>query len=81
MYSLKVIPRVTCKKGVSEDKSRMVYLKKGKSLSFLGFEYRLLLNPQQKWCRNNAPKLEKRTARYENLREIFRKHVSWPVRR
>ena len=76
MHSLKMILRMTGKKGVSEDRSRMVNLKKRDSLSFLGFEYRRLLSPQQKWCRNYAPKLAKRTARYEKLREIFRKHVS-----
>jgi len=76
-----MILRVTGKKGVSEDKSRMVNLKKGESLSFLGFEDRRLLNPQQKWCRNYAPKLEKRTALYKKRREIYRKHVTWPVRR
>jgi len=26
-----------------------------------------------------APKLKKRTALFERLREIFRQHVSWPV--
>ena len=64
---------------INEDKSRMVDLKKGESFSFLGFEYRRVLSFNQKWRPYYAPKLKKRTALYEKLREIFRQHVSWPV--
>ena len=64
---------------VNEDKSRVVDLKKGESFTFLGFEYRRVLSLQQKWRPYYAPKLKKRTALFENLREIFQKHVSWPV--
>jgi RNA-directed DNA polymerase len=64
---------------INEDKSRMVDLKKGESFSFLGFEYRRVLSLQRKWRPYYAPKLKKRTALFEKLREIFRQHVSWPV--
>jgi RNA-directed DNA polymerase len=64
---------------VNEDKSRVVDLKKGDSFTFLGFEYRRVLSLQRKWRPYYAPKLKKRTALFENLREIFRKRVSWPV--
>jgi RNA-directed DNA polymerase len=64
---------------VNEDKSRVVDLKKGDSFTFLGFEYRRVLSLQRKWRPYYAPKLKKRTALFENLREIFRQHVSWPV--
>ena len=64
---------------VNEDKSRVVDLKKGESFTFLGFEYRRVLSLQRKWRPHYAPKLKKRTALFENLREIFRQHVSWPV--
>src|ERR1700694_2083418 len=64
---------------INEDKSRMVDLKKGESFTFLGFEYRRILSLQQKWRPYYAPKLKKRTALFEKLREIFRQHVSWPV--
>jgi RNA-directed DNA polymerase len=64
---------------VNEDKSRVVDLKKGESFTFLGFEYRRVLSLQRKWRPYYAPKLKKRTALFENLREIFRQHVSWPV--
>jgi RNA-directed DNA polymerase len=64
---------------INEDKSRMVDLKKGESFTFLGFEYRRILSFRQKWRPYYAPKLKKRTALFEKLREIFRQHVSWPV--
>ena len=64
---------------INEDKSRMVDLKKGESFTFLGFEYRRVLSLQRKWRPYYAPKLKKRTALFEKLREVFRKHVSWPV--
>jgi RNA-directed DNA polymerase len=57
----------------------MVDLKKGESFTFLGFEYRRILSLQRKWRPYYAPKLKKRTALFEKLREIFRQHVSWPV--
>src|ERR1022692_2602108 len=59
--------------------SRMVDLKKGESFTFLGFEYRRILSLRRKWRPYYAPKLKKRTALFEKLREIFRQHVSWPV--
>src|ERR1700687_444399 len=64
---------------INEDKSRMVDLKKGESFTFLGFEYRRVLSLRRKWRPYYAPKLKKRTALFEKLREIFRQHVSWPV--
>ena len=64
---------------INESKSRMVDLKKGESFTFLGFEYRRVLSLQRKWRPYYAPKLKKRTALFERLREIFRQHVSWPV--
>jgi RNA-directed DNA polymerase len=64
---------------INQDKSRMVDLKKGESFTFLGFEYRRILSLRGKWRPYYAPKLKKRTALFEKLREIFRQHVSWPV--
>jgi RNA-directed DNA polymerase len=64
---------------INEDKSRMVDLKKGESFTFLEFQYRRILSFNQKWRPYYAPKLKKRTAQYEKLREVFRQHVSWPV--
>jgi RNA-directed DNA polymerase len=64
---------------INEDKSRMVDLKKEESFTFLGFQYRRILSFNQKWRPYYAPKLKKRTALFEKLREVFRQHVSWPV--
>ena len=64
---------------INEDKSRMVDLKRERASLFLGFEYRRVLSLQRKWRPNYVPKLKKRTALFEKLREIFRQHVSWPV--
>jgi RNA-directed DNA polymerase len=64
---------------INENKSRMVDLKKGESFTFLGFEYRRVLSLQRKWRPYYAPKLKKRTALFEKLREVFRQHVSWPI--
>src|SRR5208283_1025393 len=55
---------------INEDKSRMVDLKKGESFTFLGFEYRRVLSLQRKWRPYYAPKLKKRIALFERLREI-----------
>jgi RNA-directed DNA polymerase len=66
---------------INEDKSRMVDLKQGDSFTFLGFEYRRILSLKRKWRPYYAPKLKKRTALFEKLREVFRQHVSWPVKK
>src|ERR1700687_2711553 len=64
---------------INEDKSRMVDLKKGESFTFLGFEYRRILSLRRKWRPHYSPKLKKRTALFEKLREISRHHVGCPV--
>src|SRR5271154_7203224 len=65
---------------INEDKSRMVDLRKEESFTFLGFQYRRILSLRRKWRAHYAPKPQKRTALFEKLREIFRQHVSWPVK-
>ena len=64
---------------INEDKSRMVDLKQGESFTFLGFEFRRILSSTGKWRPNYAPKLKKRTALFDKLREVFRSHVSRPI--
>ena len=66
---------------INEDKSRIVDLKQGDSFTFLGFEYRRILSLKRKWPPYYAPKLKKRTALFEEFREVFRQHVSWPLRK
>jgi hypothetical protein len=50
-----------------------------RGVSFLGFEYRLVLSRNKKWRPQFAPKLTKRTALFAELKEIFRRHISQPV--
>jgi RNA-directed DNA polymerase len=64
---------------INEEKSRMVDLAKGRSFSFLGFEYRRIRGRNGKWRPHYAPKLKKRTALLAKLREVFRQNVSQPV--
>jgi RNA-directed DNA polymerase len=64
---------------INEDKSRMVDLKKGENFSFLGFEYRRVLSSTGRWRPNYAPKPKKRTALFDKIREVFRRHCSRPV--
>jgi len=66
---------------VNEEKSRIVDLRKGESFGFLGFEFRLVRSLKGRWRPQYTPKLKKRTALLEKLREIFRRHTSQPVRR
>ena len=66
---------------INEDKSRNVDLKtKGGSFTFLGFEFRrIFFSNTGRWGPNVTPKLKKRTALFERLREVFRSHVSQPI--
>jgi RNA-directed DNA polymerase len=64
---------------INEEKSRKVDLSKGGSFGFLGFEYRRIRSRKQKWRAHYAPKLKKRTALLQKLKEIFRRYVSQPV--
>jgi RNA-directed DNA polymerase len=64
---------------INEGKSRMVDLKKGESFTFLGFEYRRILSSNGVWRPNYTPKLKKRTALLEKLKEVFRRRAGQPV--
>jgi len=66
---------------INEEKSRKVDLSMGGSFGFLGFEYRRIRSRQRKWRAQYVPKLKKRTALLEKLKEIFRRYVSQPVGR
>lgn len=65
---------------VNEEKTRKVDLAKGESFGFLGFEYRRFRSRQGKWRPHYVPKLKKRTALLRELKEIFRRYVSQPIR-
>jgi RNA-directed DNA polymerase len=66
---------------INEEKSQKVDLSKGESFGFLGFEYRRVQNCVGKWRAHYVPKSSKRTALLRKLKEIFRRHISQPVRR
>jgi len=66
---------------INEEKSRKVDLSKGGSFTFLGFEYRRTRSRKQKWRAHYVPKLKKRTALLQKLKEIFRRYLTQPVGR
>ena len=57
---------------INEAKSRVVDLGKGESFGFLGFEFRRVRSRKGVWRPCYTPKLKKRTALLEKLKEIFR---------
>jgi RNA-directed DNA polymerase len=66
---------------INEEKSRKVDLSKGESFSFLGFEFRRIRSRKGKWRTHFMPRLKKRTALVQKLKEIFWRYVSQPVGR
>ena len=66
---------------INEEKSRTVNLVRGESFGFLGFDFRRVRSRQGKWRPQYTPKLVKRTALLQKLREVFRRYQSQPVRR
>ncbi len=66
---------------INEEKSRKVDLSKGGSFGFLGFEYRRIRSRKRRWRAHYVPKLKKRTALQQKLKEIFQRYVSQPVGR
>jgi RNA-directed DNA polymerase len=66
---------------VNEEKSRIVDLAKGESFGFLGFEFRRVRTLRGVWRADYVPKLKKRTALLQTLRDIFRRFQSQPVER
>jgi RNA-directed DNA polymerase len=66
---------------INEDKSRMVDLCRGESFGFLGFDFRRTLSRHGAWWAQHTPKLKKRTALLQALKEVFRRYRSQPVAR
>ena len=54
---------------------------KGESFGFLGFEFRRVRSKRNVWRPEYVPKLKKRTALLQKLRDIFRCYQSQPVGR
>ena len=66
---------------INEEKSRIVDLAKGEKFAFPGFDFRRTLSNNGVWRPQYTPRLKKRTALLEKLREIFRRFTSQPVER
>ncbi len=66
---------------INEEKSRVVDLGKGESFGFLGFEFRRVRSLRGVWRPEYVPKLKKRTALLQKLRDGFRSFQSQPVGR
>jgi RNA-directed DNA polymerase len=66
---------------INEEKSRVVDLGNGESFGFLGFEFRRIRSLRGVWRPEYVPKLKKRTALLQKLRDIFRRFQSQPVGR
>ena len=66
---------------INEEKSRIVDLSKGESFGFLGFEFRRMRSRKGVWRPRYTPKLKKRTALLDKLKDIFRCFQSQPIDR
>ena len=64
---------------INEEKSRAVDLAKGETFGFLGFDFRRVRSHRGKWRLNTTPKMGKRKALLQKLKEIFRRSRSQPV--
>ena len=66
---------------INEEKTRIVDLCRGDSFGYLGFEFRRVRTHKGAWRPHYAPKLKKRTALLQKLKEVFGRSVSQPVGR
>jgi RNA-directed DNA polymerase len=64
---------------LNEEKSRIVDLSREESFGFLGFDFRRLRSLRGRWRPQYTPKLKKRTALLQELKEVFRRYRSQPV--
>ena len=67
---------------INDEKSRTVDLGRGESFGFLGFDFRYIRSVHRgAWRPHYTPKLKKRTALLQGLKEVFRRHRSQPIER
>ena len=67
---------------VNEEKSRTVDLGCKESFGFLGFDFRQLRSIKNSaWRAHYTPKLKKRTALLQKLKDVFRRYQSQPIDR
>jgi RNA-directed DNA polymerase len=65
---------------VNEEKSQVVDLERGESFGFLGFDFRRNRSRAGRWKPLRTPQTKKRTALLRELKEVFRRYESQPVR-
>jgi RNA-directed DNA polymerase len=65
---------------VNEEKSRRADLKRGESFGFLGFEFWRVRSRAGRWMPLYRPQTKKRTALLRQLRVVFRRLRSQPIR-
>jgi RNA-directed DNA polymerase len=65
---------------LNEEKSRIVDLSRGESFGFLGFDFRRVRSLRGRWRPQYTPKRKKRTALLRELKEVFRRYRSQPVK-
>ena len=66
---------------VNEEKSKCIDLRRGESFGFLGFDFRRIRARTGNWRVKFTPKLKKRTALLQKLKEVFRRYKTQPVER
>jgi len=66
---------------VNEQKSRVVYLERDETFTFLGFDFRWVRSLRGVWRPQYTPTRHKRQELLQKLREVFRRHQSQPVGR
>jgi RNA-directed DNA polymerase len=64
---------------VNEEKSRQVNLAQGESFGFLGFEFRRIRSRRARWMALRTPRVKKRKALLQTLKQVFRSHRSRPI--
>jgi RNA-directed DNA polymerase len=65
---------------LNEEKSRIVDLSRGESFGFLGFDFRRVRSLRGRWRPQYMPQRKARTALLRELKEVFRRHQSQPVK-
>lgn len=64
---------------LNREKSRLVSMERGKTFTFLGFEFRRVKTRKGKWGVRYAPKMKARSTLLSKLKEIFRRYQSQPI--
>ncbi len=66
---------------INQEKTRLVNLRTGEGISFLGFDLRRAKTRRGKWGVRITPKMKARTALLTKLKNVFRQYQSQPVDR